>query len=640
MTPAEIAALATRLAAAAAAYHNGAAELLMTDDEYDAALERLRAAAPAHPFLKQVGAPVATGDEVPLPIPLPSLNKIKPADGSLEKWLARNPVPASTNYHISLKLDGCSALWLPATRRLYTRGDGMRGRDVSAFAPFFKGLPAAGPGPGPSAVRGELIMRTDSPAIPADRLARNIVAGALNRKEPDPALFAEIRFVAYELLEPATLTPTESYRQLRLAGYEVARSTSLPADKMTPTDLSELFSLVESKSPYQIDGIVIAPDIARTAAPVAVRKGEALNPADRVAWKTRAAGAAATATTTVRTVEWNPSASGYLIPRVLFDTVALSGANIGAATGLHGRWITDNAVGPGAVIEVRRAGDVIPQIVAVRSPAPGGPAMPPAGSWEWVGGDAAAAVHIRVAATAGETAETACVRLTRALGELGAENVGPGLVAKLWAAGFRTVGAIYAASVDDFATKVEGVKARGAVRLWEGLRAGRTGWTELTLLAASCCMPRGIGHTRLAPLLAINPTPASWTVGELTAAAPAGLSAKTIESIVAAVPAYVAWRAENFGATVFATTVTATDTATAPTGPTATVVLTGFRDRALETAIHAAGHTVADAVSRKTTHLVYPDGPEPTSTKITKARELGAAIQILPVSAFRAALSL
>jgi DNA ligase (NAD+) len=640
MTPAEIAALAARLSAAAAAYHNGAAELLMTDDEYDAALERLRVAAPAHPFLKQVGAPVTTGDEVALPIPLPSLNKIKPDDGSLEKWLARNPVPATATYHISLKLDGCSALWIPATRRLYTRGDGMHGRDLSAFAPFFQGFPAAAAPASIGAVRGELIMRTDSPAIPADRLARNIVAGALNRKEPDPALFAEIRFVAYELLEPATLTPTEAFRQLRLAGYEVVRSSALTADRMTPTELSELFSLVESKSPYQIDGIVVAPNVARPAAPVAVRKGEALNPVDRVAWKTRSAGAATTAITTVRTVEWNPSASGYLIPRVLFDTVALAGANIGASTGLHGRWITDNAVGPGAIVEVRRAGDVIPQIVAVRSAAPGGPAMPPPGSWEWVGADPTTAVHIRVASTTGDTAETACVRLTRALGELGAENVGPGLVAKLYAAGYRTVGAIYTASADEFAAKVEGVKARGAARLWEGLRAGRAGWTELTLLVASCCMPRGIGHTRLAPLLAINPTPATWTVAGLTAGGgspPAGLTIKTVESIVAAVPAYVAWRAENFGATVFTTPAAP---APAAAGPKATVVLTGFRDRVLEAALEAAGHTIADAVSRKTTHLVYPDGPEPTSTKITKARELGTAIQILPVSAFRTALGL
>ena len=34
--------LAARLTAAAAAYHNGASELLMTDDEYDAAVEQLR----------------------------------------------------------------------------------------------------------------------------------------------------------------------------------------------------------------------------------------------------------------------------------------------------------------------------------------------------------------------------------------------------------------------------------------------------------------------------------------------------------------------------------------------------------------------------------------------------------------------
>ena len=68
-------ALATKLEAAAFAYHNGEPEL-MTDAEYDTALEELRATMPDHPFLKQVGAPVITGDEVPLPIPLPSLGQV------------------------------------------------------------------------------------------------------------------------------------------------------------------------------------------------------------------------------------------------------------------------------------------------------------------------------------------------------------------------------------------------------------------------------------------------------------------------------------------------------------------------------------------------------------------------------------
>ena len=610
-----------RLTAAAHAYHNGLTPL-MTDAEYDAAVEVLASAAPDHPFLSRVGAPVATGDEVTLPHVLPSLNKIKATDDSLPKWLTRNP---ATHYHISQKLDGCSALWIPATRKLYTRGDGVKGRDISVYVPYIKGLVTSS-ATVIKAVRGELIMRTDSTAIPEGKIARNIVAGALNRKEIDPAFFAEIRFVAYEVIDPFGLAPLDASKALRSIGYEIASVTLLPAaEAASPDRLSALFSSEEAASPYAIDGIVVAPNVAR---PVALafkdKMGAAQNPADRVAWKTRLT--ASSATTTVLSVEWNVSASGYLIPRVLFDTVTLAGANIGAATGLHARWIADNKVGPGAVIEVRRAGDVIPQIIAVHSPAPAGPALPPAGTWTWI-----TDIH---AATTAETPEAVCARLTRGLSELGAENVGPGLVARLHAAGFTTLGKIYAATADDFSARVEGVKAKGAERIYTGLRAKQSTWTELTFLCASCVFPRGIGHTRLTPLLAINPTPATWTAAALTAAAPAGLSPTTIEAICAAIPAYLAWRTENFPATPVAVAAAAS-TITLASGYH--IVFTGFRDKALESALTTAGHTVSDTVSRKTTHVLYLDGPEPASTKITKAREYGTA-QILSVSAGRATL--
>ena len=639
MTPTQISALAKRLAAAAHAYHNGLA-LLMTDEEFDAGVDALRAASPDHPFLAQVGAPVAAGDEVALPIPLPSLNKIAPPkvrgyqavgatggeikpDGSLEKWLARYQVAM---YHVSAKLDGCSALWLPATGKLYTRGDGMRGRDISAFAPYFQGLVKPGT---QMAVRGEIIMRTDSPAVPAGKLARNIVAGALNRKEVDTTLFAEIRFVAYELVMPADQTPEEAYKILRRSGYEVARSTMVKAADMTPARLSEIFSTAEEKSPYQMDGIVVAPNIARAAtwAPE-VRKGASVNPADRVAWKTRLT--ASSATTTVRAIEWNVSAGGVIIPRVLFDTVTLAGANISAATGLHGRWIFENAVGPGASIEIRRAGDVIPQIVGVHTPAPGGPAMPAEGTWAW-NGDPASAVHI-VPLAGAAVAEAACAVLTRGLVELGAENVGPGIVAKLYAAGFCTLGAMYAATAADFATRVEGFKAAAAQRTYDGLRASQASWTELNLMVASCTFGRGIGHSKLQPLLALSPVVASWSAAAFKAARPSGLSEKTIDEIVTAVPAYLAWRTENGLAASAAAPAAAP--VIIPTGVKMTVVLTGFRDKELEAALAAAGHATADTVTKKVTHVVHPDGPTPTSTKIAKARDLG--ITVLTVTEMRA----
>jgi NAD-dependent DNA ligase len=43
------------------------------------------------------------------------------------------------------------------------------------------------------------------------------------------------------------------------------------------------------------------------------------------------------------------------------------------------------------------------------------------------------------------------------------------------------------------------------------------------------------------------------------------------------------------------------------------------------------GHIVGDSVNKKTTHVVYPDGPIPASSKITKAQDLGIPIETLSV---------
>jgi DNA ligase (NAD+) len=465
-------------------------------------------------------------------------------------------------------------------------------------------------------------MRTDSAAIPTGKLARNIVAGALNRKEVDSALFKEIRFVAYSLESPQ-MSPEEGYRFLRTAGFETARAAVIPAADLTATKLSQIFTTAETKSPYQLDGIVIAPNMARPATYTPeLRGGAAVNPGDRVAWKTRLT--AETARTTVREVEWNVSYQGFLIPRVLFDTVTLAGANISAATGLHGRWIFENGVGPGAEIEVRRAGDVIPQIIAVHTKVT--PAMPAEFAWASKSGvttaPAAEEIHIKPAGNQEEA--TGCIRLIHALGELGVENVGPGLVAKLYAAGLTTLKQIYTATVKDLA-KVDGIKEKGAERLWQGLRAKQQSWTELNFLVASATMPRGVSHSKLAPLLALNPNPASWTAAALKAKRPTGLSESTIDAIVEAIPAYLAWKA----ATGLNPSVQG---APAPSnhllvGPQSTIVFTGVRDKAFEEQLLAKGHIIADTVTKKTTHVVYAGST--ISTKIIKAQELGVTLLTL-----------
>jgi len=609
--------LAKQLEAASYAYHNGLPET-MTDDEYDKGIETLIAMNPSHPFLKKVGAPLNTGDEVSLPIPLPSLNKAKPGTEDLKKWLTKNP---ADRYHISTKLDGCSALWLPKTRQLYTRGDGTKGRDISGFAAHIRGLP---PSPVSStgidsvivtAVRGELIMRANSPMIPPKKMARNIVAGALNRQKVDPELFTEIRFIAYELIEPSNLAPHAANECMKKAGFEVAMTGSLDKALMTEEKVSEVFDMMEKKSPYQLDGIVLAPNVAR----LSTAKVNS-NPTDRVAWKTRLT--TAVRRTTVRAVEWNISHQRFLIPRVLFDSVELQGATISAATGLHGRWIFQNNVGPGAEIEIRRAGDTIPQILAVLKPADT-PSMPPRYTWD---GDAATAIHIRPMEGDGED-ETATVRLTHALSELGAENVGPGLVAKLYAAGFKTVGAIYKATPAELAARVDGCKEKMAQKIYDGLRVKQSEWTELTLMTASCTMPRGIGHTKLQALFDAEPEYSKWSP---TLQVP-GL--KSAEAIVAALPEYTAWKEAN--GLISAHTV-APAQGTVPANQMV-VVMTGFRNKDLETKLASMGHIVADTITKKTTHVLHPDGPTPSSTKIQKALGMGS-IKVQSVTDFLSSL--
>jgi DNA ligase (NAD+) len=626
MREADIHSLVKRLEEANYAYHNGLSNT-MGDDQYDALVDQLRDVAPEHPFLFKVGAPISVGDEVTLPIPLPSLNKIKP-DGSLQKWAAK--FGDVKEYSVSAKLDGCSALWLPATKKLYTRGDGVKGRDISAFVPYFKGL-VCPPGPIGSheikAVRGELIMRTDSTLIPMGKLARNIVAGALNRQEVDRTFFGEIRFVAYELIDPYTLTPSDAGKLLKQVGFETARATIVPITEFTETHLSELFSSGEAVSPYQMDGIVVAPNVARTAPATDLRNGQSVNPADRVAWKTRLT--AATRRTTVRSVEWNISHQRNMIPRVLFDPVELQGATISAATGLHGRWIFTNGVGPGAEIEIRRAGDTIPQIIAVHKVAPAGPFMPSSYQWE---NDSPTAIHIQPVEGEGEE-ETALIRLTHALQELGAENVGPGLVAKMYEAGFTTLKAMYDATATEFAEKVDGCKQKMAERIWIGLRVKQADWTELNLMCASCTMPRGVSHTKLQPLLSLEPNPAKWTTALFQGRRPAGLSDKTVEAIVTAIPAYLTWRSFNFPGWKMPSAEPMQPQPTIPASGKV-IVFTGFRDKDLEAHLQAAGHEIAATVTKKTTHVVHADGI-PTSTKITKAREAGVAV--MSVSEFRKA---
>jgi len=585
--------LVKKLQAANEAYRN-TDKLLMTDEEYDRGLEELRRTEPNHPFLSQIGAMPTKA--VVLPHTMASLDKILDSE-SLERWKKRT---AASSYIVSEKLDGISCLYCVKDGKtsMYLRGDGVKGVDVSGLVGLVKTTTHELP---TCMVRGELIItRADTPA---GSIGRSLVNGWVHRIESARKELATVRFVAYELIQPA-MSRKDQFAWLKDL-FELPWYRLVAAAGLKENYLRGILQNRRQESAYATDGIVVA------SAEFAAR-GEELelkNPKDAIAFKVALDDQKAE--TVVVGVEWNLSRQGFLIPTILIEPVVIGEANIGRLSGHNAGQIYKNKIGPGARIIVRRSGDVIPTLDTVIQGVE--PSMPAA--WEWD----ATQVHA-VAKVGSMTKEASAKALLHALQTLEIDGVGPGLVDKLVEAGLDTLKKCVDASAATLSSAVgpgRGPKLQEALRVKPSL---------LRLMIASNLLPRGVGERKLKPLFEID-EPSKWTFEKLSNVN--GWGSIGIQDLLKAVPSVLKWCSD----------FTSEPIPSGP-GPTAslsdakgTVVFTGVRDKNLE----GRGWTLSDTVTKKT-NLVVTDDKKTPSMKTKKAEEYG--IRIMTITEFREMLAL
>ncbi len=282
-------------------------------------------------------------------------------------------------YIVERKIDGLAVSVRYKAGRFYlaaTRGDGETGEDVTRNVATVRDLPLAideAEVPDEFEVRGEVYMPEESfRSLNDERLAaneqpfanpRNAAAGSLRQLDPKVTASRDLRFFAYGIAidsAPPVASQSELHRYLRQLGFQTPDfSLVLHIDGLGPVIEETLAK--RATLGYDIDGLVIKIDqfAVQEAAGFLTR-----TPRWAVAYKLPAV----EKTTILIDVDWQVGRTGVVTPVARLEPVEIMGVVVRNATLHNMDEIIRKGLYKGAEVFVRRAGDVIPEIVCLVKP--------------------------------------------------------------------------------------------------------------------------------------------------------------------------------------------------------------------------------------------------------------------------------
>ncbi|SMO39317.1 NAD-dependent DNA ligase LigA [Propioniciclava tarda] len=359
----------------------------LSDAAFDAMMRELEALEELHPDLKtpdsptqQVGGAVGASFEPVTHLePLMSLDNAFSVD-EVRRWAARlgEPFPALL---CEVKIDGLALDLVYRSGRLVsaaTRGDGRVGEDVTANVRTIASVPQrlAGEGvPDLLEVRGEVFMnaadfadlnrRLSEEALAAGKPPRtfanprNAAAGSLRQKDARVTASRKLDFLSHGI---GAYSGTPFERQSD--AYGVLTSLGLPVSRHNRVvgSLDEALGYIVERGerrhdlPHEMDGVVLkVDDRARQAALGFTSRA----PRWALAYKYPPE----EVNTKLLRIEVNTGRTGRVTPYGVMEPVFVSGSTVEMAT-LHNAFeVARKDVRPGDTVVLRKAGDVIPEIV-------------------------------------------------------------------------------------------------------------------------------------------------------------------------------------------------------------------------------------------------------------------------------------
>ena len=576
------------------AYYNK--KPVINDNIFDILKEYIQRNYPNNIAITEVGAPIKK-NKVALPYYMGSMEKIKPDTGALSRWKKKY----NGECVVSAKLDGMSIMYSTEgdIPKLYSRGAATHGLDLSHMIPYLK-LPSEKG----ITIRGELII----PVALFDKKykgkgyksARNFVGGVMNSVGRGVSKWKDLDLVAYEVIKPE-LKPSEQMKWLEKNNIITVKNTK--SKKINNEYLSELLVDWRSTYKYEIDGIIVIND--------KIYPRENKNPAHAFAFKMVLSDQVAE----VKVIDVNYSISkyGYLKPVIQIEPVHIRGADIEFATAHNIKNVIDNNIGIGAIVQLSRSGDVIPKIEKVIVPAEE-PKLPDV-AWKWN--------ETHVDALLKDFASNEEVRnknIISFFAKLNTTGFGPGNITKVIENGFDTIPKILKMTIEDF-EKIPGFQITTAKKVYNGIKDKIDNVSLSVLMDASNTFGRGMGESRISAVLDVYPNILTMEVSseekEILVRKIEGFAEKTAYLFITHIPEFLEFIKETGLQSKLNDNKKLDESHPLYDKK---ILLTGFRDKELETKIKSHGGKIATSVSNKLFMVLVPSIDANTS-KIEKARK-------------------
>ena len=352
----------------------------ITDQEFDKYLRELINIEKEYPELvrddsptQKIGGEVIDGfKKIRHDIPMLSLSNVFNESEIMEFDNKISKEGFHPNYVCELKIDGLSVSLKYKNGKFVsaaTRGDGVVGEDITHNAKTIKSIPLRLNKDIDIEVRGEIFMSKkvleelnklrSEQNLPLFQNCRNAAAGSIRQLDSNIARQRKLDTFIYHLPNPLDYgikTHMEALEFMKELGFKTNPNNRLVSDVNGILDFINEKGSVRSELPYDIDGVVIKVNDIN----IQKELGYTLK---YPKWATAYKFPATLVLTKLKDIIFTVGRTGQITPNAVLEPVLVQGSTIRRATLHNEQYVIDKGLKIGDIVSIRKAGDVIPEVV-------------------------------------------------------------------------------------------------------------------------------------------------------------------------------------------------------------------------------------------------------------------------------------